>query len=190
MARSKFDVRIKNLDKLKRALKQSIEDILTQSDMRDIIEKAKDIIYKRVKSGYGVANDTTAGSSQVKLNELSKAYKDYRAGRVEFYSGGELVQFRVKKPKLGPYGRPNFSNLTLTGEMLESITTRIFSKGKAELKIPNTVRADGKTTNEQVAMWVSKQGRPFFNLSDKDERILDAFINRLVRDKLRRIRKL
>lgn len=185
---SNTKVTIKNLSEFKKNIQKFISSLITKQDIALILETARDIIYNRTKAGYGVKSDTLKSgvSTEKPLDKLSSRYIKYRKnGMVEFTTlDGKFVRFKVKTPKLGRFGSPAKSNLTLSGEMLESISYRIFSNTSGELYIPDTIRSDGKT-NKEIAEYVSMNGRPFFNLSDKDFRILQAFVLRLLRNKLR-----
>lgn len=169
---AKFQVKVKGLDKLKRDLKSIVENILTRDDMETILVRARDIIYRRSKSGKGLTSEKNG--SETKFPPLNDKYIQLRRTKV-----------------LGPLTRPNLSNITLSGELLESVTYRVISNKQGIVYVPNDNRADGDLTNKQLAeILATKKDRLFMGLTTKDERILDAFINRLVRDKLRRQRKL
>ncbi|MBK7380567.1 MAG: hypothetical protein IPJ03_16550 [Ignavibacteriales bacterium] len=169
---AKFQVKVKGLDKLKRDLKSIVENVVTRDDMEIILVKARDIIYRRSKSGKGITSEKNG--SEIKFPSLNEKYVQLRKNKI-----------------LGPFGRPNLSNITLSGELLESVTYRVISNKQGIVYVPNDNRADGDLTNKQLAeILATKKDRLFMGLTTKDERILDAFINRLVRDKLRRQRKL
>lgn len=144
-------------------LQKILEEATSAPNMQAFGEKAKDIIYKRTKSGKGVTSDTGTASLKA-LTKLSKAYIDKRK----------------KNPPTGEFGAPARSNLTNTGQMLDSITVAS-SKGKVEVTIPPSVRTDGKT-NSEVAGHVSDNGRPFMNLAQSEVKILTKDFENLVRE--------
>lgn len=57
---AKFQVKVKGLDKLKRDLKSIVENVVTRDDMEIILVKARDIIYRRSKSGKGITSEKMA----------------------------------------------------------------------------------------------------------------------------------
>jgi len=136
---------------------------------KNFMLQAKEQIYKRVKVfGKGLTND---GKLTTRLKELSPAY----------------IEQRKKNPPKGIYGTPKKSNLTNTGEMLEAIEGKTI-KGGFELSINNNTRKDGKT-NKEVAKHVAENGRPFFGLSESENRVIITqyknVIRKLVRMKLK-----
>lgn len=169
---NQFQVKVKGLDKLKKDLSNIVKNILSRGDIETILIRAREIIYKRTKSGKGVSAEKNG--TNVKLPPLSEAYIKYRRQRI-----------------LGPYARSGLSNITLSGELLESITYRVISNLQGVVFIPNDRRNDSDLTNRELAEILAKdKNRLFLALSTTEEKILDAFVNRLVRDKLRSIRKL
>jgi hypothetical protein len=109
-----------------------------------------------------------------RLAPLSKAYVEKRRS----YQGarGELF-------------KPNKSNLTFTGQLLESL------RGTAnEIKQTVTVRATGTRddglTNDKLAEYVAKQGRPFLGLDEKGRARMSQIILRDLRRKLKARKKL
>lgn len=169
-----------------------------------LARKAKEIIYRRVKSGYGVTKDSGDSESidRTSLKALSKSYIDYRKGLVIFRTGpsGNVYPINNKKigrrkafkaPTLGEFGRPSKSNLTLTGQMLNAIMT-VASDGSFELYIASTSRRtpDGKldkNTNKQVAEYVSKNGRPWFALTSGELRIITRELELIIQGHIRRL---
>jgi len=183
----------------------NLDRIITIATMKSVLEPlgllAKDVVVKRVKSGYGLS----PGFSKVKLKALSNSYKEWRSGKaVYFQKGGSRIRISKEKwrsisePVLGEFGSPSRSNLTLTGQLLESIQSRINDSGKVELFIPDTVRKgirlkNGKiipnrarVTNAQVAKYVQEQGRDFFNFTDGEIRILTDEYQKLINEAIER----
>jgi hypothetical protein len=195
---------------------------------RRLANKVKLIVYRRVKSGYGVNSDREGVDDvkRKKLKELSKTYIEYRKG-IAIYrrtkNGGTLritrekrtiairgkesrgnkkrgiaantrVRFAKKwnftKPKLGPFGRAAKSNLTLTGQMLESMQIRNGLDG-FEVYIPKTSRTTpegkrDKLTNKKVAEYVSED-RPFMALTSGELRILRRECEEIIKEKIKHI---
>ena len=114
-------------------------------------EKAADLIRKRTRLGRGTT-ETTPGKPQ-RLKKLSPQYIEFR-----------------KSFNLGEAGKPNFSNLTLTGQMLKSLGVIKVKKGLIRVG-PTGTRDDGNK-NIKVAAWQRLQGRTFMHLTRGEERQL------------------
>jgi hypothetical protein len=135
-------------------------------------DKARDIVFKRTKAGFGVNKDTVANPVRVPLKVLtSKGYIDYR-----------------RTIKLGRFGKPGRSNLTLTGQMLDSIKV-IPKRNGFEVVIPKTRRrAAGNrrrdpNTNNDILQFTRK-ARPFFALTTAEQRIITQEIRRALNKQL------
>jgi hypothetical protein len=86
-------------------------------------------------------------------------------------------------PKGNPFA-PNKSNLTLTGQLLNSLKpTANYTRQSVTVNATGT-RTDG-LTNDKLAGYVSEQGRPFLGLDEKGR----ARMIRLIIDDLRRTLK-
>jgi hypothetical protein len=128
----------------------------------DLTKLARDIIYKRTKSGFGVNQDDTIPGTQKRLRELSEKYKKVR-----------------EKVVLGKFGKAKRSNLTLSGQMLDALSSKA-EKGGITVFVKNTLRRpikkkQGKAikqqnTNAEIADFVSDQGRPFLNYTNQEIR--------------------
>jgi hypothetical protein len=152
-----------------------------------IANEARNVIYRRVKSGYGVNKDNLppGKTDLVKLAALSPAYIKYRRdGTVEFYTkDGKAVFFRVRPPVLGEWGSPERSNLTLTGQMLNSLRVDVNQEGFS-IVVPPTKRYDSKYTNAQIAEFVSDQ-RPFLAFTEGEVRIIAQFMELYIKNRLK-----
>lgn len=137
---------------------------------RELGDKARDVIFKRTKSGRGVSDDRAKEPRKVTLKVLSPA----------------TVKQRTRSGVSGSFSRPSKSNLTDTGQLLDSIQV-IAGPGEFQLIIPNTQRRkkgnERRTpTNAEVAEFVSED-RPFFALTGDEQNIL----RREVTDRMRKI---
>lgn len=174
-----------------------------------LARKCREIVVRRVKSGKGVNADTKPAEEtiDVKLKPLSQSYIDYRNGVAFFFTnkygkvvavydgtvklknGKEVIsrkkKTRIIKPKLGEFGRPATSNLTLTGQMFNSVVISSDETG-FKLFIADTRRTDGKATNKQVAEWASKD-RPFFALTAGEIRILQRELETIIKEIIERV---
>lgn len=134
------------ISRLEKAVKQSV----SAAALKEIGEFTKDIVVKRTRLGYGVEKNF---SQREKLAPLKKSYTKARS----MFSG------------LSARTTPKKSNLTLTGQMLESMTFRV-SKGSVTI-FPSGTRGDGNS-NLDVAMWNAKS-RTYSNGYTKPARIFN-----------------
>jgi hypothetical protein len=157
------------LENLFDSLNKTVEDITSKDQLEDIGKAIAEIIKVRTRLGYGVSRQ---GGKREELNSLSKKYTRYR---------------RKNRRLLSSSTRPNKSNLTFTGQMLDSIT---FKAGRGKLRVePSGRRRDG-LTNLKLAEHVTDKGRPFFLLSDNElkqiVRIFDFGLNQSLKRRLGR----
>lgn len=153
---------------LQQDLKKLVESIVSREMLETIGARVVEIIQKRTRSGKGLDKDAqgVGGAGLTNLKPLSEMYREAR-----------------KKMILGPFASANRSNLTMSGELLESIIYKIVGRDVV-IEVENSDRGDG-LTNKQLAKYVTDQGRPFFGLSTTEGKILDNFIRRLIRERLR-----
>lgn len=185
---------VKQSKDLKKILAQLPKRIYNKRILTRLANRAHDLIYDRVKRGFGVSSDTRPEPKQERLKGLSDSYKDFRRGKVVFFVGEQGQTYglnkkqarksgiKIERPRLGDRGTPAKSNLTFTGELLDSIEAKVRKKRKSGtilLRIPNSRRSDGKT-NAQVAGWVRDE-RPFFALTKKETRVILREWERVVR---------
>jgi hypothetical protein len=158
----------KPISQIAAELKKYLQGLVTKEMKLEWAQYAVDIIYKRTKSGKGLTSNTVSfgGNSLRQIEPLSPGYISYRSRRI-----------------LGPYASPKRSNLTLSGELLESIIARV-QGDKAIVEIEDVQHGSGIGMKE-LARAVSDKGRPFFGLADSEVKILEAFVKRTLRDKIR-----
>ena len=157
-------------------LKDVESGVFSSRGMKQIGKIAKEIIYKRVKSGYGVDSERSGSPKKKRLKPLSDSYKAYRRGDIEFRTvDGRVIPFPGDRRNkvTGKFGKPGKSNLTFSGEMLDSFEIKA-GKLELELIIPNTRRRDGKTNSEVYEF--ARKDRPFFAITNAERRILTAEI--------------
>jgi hypothetical protein len=152
-------------------LKKLLESVVTKQMLEEIGQRMVDIIYKRTKSGKGLTEDKKFGAGLTPLKPLSEVYKERR----------KIDGVR------GKFGSVRKSNLTNTGEMLEAIVYKIVGNSVI-VEVEASSRDDG-LDNKKLAGYVSKNGRPFFGLASTEEKILDSFIRRLIRERLRELNR-
>lgn len=179
-------------------LLDSLGDIAGDSYLkRDLATFTKDLVYKRVKSGKGVNSDRSKfeSTNAVQLKPLSKNYKRYRrTGYVTFKAKKWYkslyevvdVEFYVGKPALGEFGRPDKSNLTMTGQLLSSMSFEVKKFGFM-VYIPETARRGSRITNAQLARYVSRKGRPFMNLTAGEHRVVKSRMKSQIQKRLKKM---
>ena len=118
-------------------LEKTVEETISKAALKDVGVFARDLVVKRTRLGYGVQKDL---ASKKRLAKLSPRY----------------VKRRKMFDELSENTSPSRSNLTLTGQMLDSITVKV-SKGSFEIK-PTGKRRDGKR-NADIAQYNEDGGR-------------------------------
>lgn len=157
------------LDDLKDALTKALKQIASPANMRKYGETAAGMIKLRTRLGYGVSEDA---ADKEPLRSLSDTTIERRK---------ELQ----KKGMLSDLTSPRRSNLTQSGQLLDSIQVTSVDQGEVRVG-PKGNRTDG-LNNEDLAGYVSDQGRPFNHLSRiESKRMIDA-VRKDLRDALARL---
>lgn len=164
------------------AVRSIYEDLTTQKEELDKIGKfTRDRIVAETRKG----NDLTSGGKQPELSEGYIAYrrslgkKTNALGRVAEGSGkkrdlelASKITNKTPTPDM-TFFRPAKSNLTLTGQLMESIEYTVRAEDKKIIIEPTGVRDDGKT-NKEVAEELSRRktrlapdGRKFLGLDER-----------------------
>lgn len=159
--------------KLKKAGIDALIELRQPRNMRIIGREAAAIVRKRTLLGFGVAEN---GGNRKRLKPLSDSYKAQRRGEVAFITlQGRVIPVKPIEPiRLSSKTTPGKSNLTLGGELLDSLKEFVTGLGKVEVR-PAGSRRDG-LTNEEVAEFVSKD-RPFLNLSKNEIKQIEELTN-------------
>lgn len=145
-------------------IEKAINDAVKAKELRPLAEYAIDLIVKRTRLGYGVNRQF---GSKVKLKKLSERYIEQR-----------------ERSRLSGLTRPGTSNLTFTGQLLDSL--RIISQSGSSIKIgPQGRRKDG-LGNDEVAAYQEEQGRIFNRVSKLEYQQLLRFYRRTFGDLLKR----
>lgn len=144
----------KKIDDLKKRLEGSLDKIITDSVSKSLGDKVVDIIKRRSRRGYGITD-----------NEGSAAFEKLADSTVE--------QRKRYKRNLSSETRPSKSNITGTGQMLDSMRSNP-QRGKIQVEIPKSKRrkelsgAQSTLTNAEVAGYVQQNGRKFFGLTKRE----------------------
>lgn len=165
--------RVKNMDSIVTALRNIYKDV-TRSEVE--LTKIAQFLRDRVVAETRKGNDLTQGGR--KQPPLSEGYIDYRV--------------RVDRGEEGVRGDPTFfkvnvSNLTLTGQMLDSIEYKITPSQNKIVIEPTGVRDDG-LRNVDVAMELANRstrlaprGRKFLGVDDRGYKRVRALVVEAIR---------
>lgn len=155
-------------DKL-RELQTKIMTELDNVSFDEYFEPIPDIIRDRTRDGYGITEDNGAKRN---LKKLAKSTIIRR----------ELLD---RQGKLSSETTPFTSNLTQSGQMLDSITLKKIS-GKRYNVVFNEDRDDGET-NAQLKRWNEKKGRVFFGLTKAERRTLERNVQKKINELVKRL---
>lgn len=160
----------KDFDKLVADLKQEILDKIQGPDVMDLVGRtSRDLIYKRVKSGKGVTSESAVFPETQSLAKLSSSYIDKRK----------------KNPPTGEFSSPARSNLTDTGQMLNSMTHRVEGKGKVILEFDDSFASDKAKWANDGDPTRNRPPRPFFNLSRGEALVVSQTITKILNGLIR-----
>jgi hypothetical protein len=172
-------------------LSRQIEKILSSRDFAQRFgERARQLIWRRVKSGGGVSAEGVPNPTSTNIADVTSRYAQWR-------------QRVINRGKFFPRGQS--SNLTLTGQMLDALDWRVTNNG-FQLFIKNTPRKPIELTatknikskrlsiptpltNQDVAGHAGEK-RPFLALTDREQRILITEMQDYIARELQRINKL
>jgi len=159
------------LDRMIKLLANAIKNSVTTEESARISNIAARQIRKRTRLGFGIGSS----GKQTKLNPLSGKYIEQR----EAYS-----------ENLSDQTKPRRSNLTATGQMLDSIQGGA-KAGNVIVEISGSRKAGltgsrGTASNADVARYVQEQGRPFFGVTTPERRSLIREIKQVILRRLRR----
>ena len=162
-----------------RSLTTSIDSSTRLRSMRLLSDFILDMIYVRTRLGYGVSSFNTApridpNLKKVRLKKISNAYKVFRDAARSGRRKGVVVSPDAATGKS--------SNLTLTGQMLNSL--KLTQATRRFIISPTGLRKDGKK-NADVALWVSRAGRPFLDLYDLEQKKVQIYYRKTFRDLLK-----
>lgn len=178
-------LKMSELNKLKLYPEKLLNALEDKSFWNQLGNEMAQVIYNRTKSGYGANGDI-----KIKLAPLSESYKQVRKGAIRFFTKDGIVRPWLPKkgkfpsPVTGEFGTATKSNLTLTGQLLDSIKLITYKLG-FKLYIPASNR-DGGGTNKQVAEYVSEK-RPFMSLHIGEQKIMTQKIRDRIRELTRSI---
>lgn len=120
----------------------------TPSVNQRLARKCIEIVYRRVKAGYGVDSDKkkAQNTKQVKLKALSESYIQMRLGKVQFFRAKDGHVYAIKNE-----------------EIAASVVAKKVTKGRGKLKIGAQTKIKFKKTsfhNTVLAPVLGPYGRP------------------------------
>jgi len=130
-----------------------------------------------------------------KLKPLSQSYKDFRAGKIAFFTKGKGSGRKVipleptRAPNLHPDTDPGTSNLTATGQMIDAIKGKS-SGTKVTIEVKNNKRKKelngrkSNKTNKEVQRYVEKNGREFLEFSKAERKEVEEFVVDIIKEEL------
>ena len=160
---------------------KQLKKAVTASLDKQLAQDTANIVKKRTQLGFGVDSN----GRQFKLPALSESYRAQRKGDIAFFtdSRGNVIPYEpATPPRLSKKTTPAKSNLTKTGEMLESLTGEV-KDNKIFIDVKG-LRKDGSgMTNKEVSDFVEAQGRTFLDLTSAERKQLIREIkNRILRN--------
>ena len=160
---------------VKFALADKIEDIKRKIGRKEFMlkigEEMKRLILGDTRRGIGVD-----GTKPIRLAKLKPSYVDWKKkNQNKAFSPGRF--FRTD----------NRSNLTLTGQLLDSLTVDA-RQNFVRVYVRDIPRKGygADVTNNAIAEWQANAGRPFMGLHNRNRAILDKEIERETRAIVRR----
>lgn len=165
---------IKDIARIKKLILEAENDAFSIPNMRGLAQEAAEEIKTRTRLGYGVSKHE---GPKAPLASLADSTKDNR----------KRMKIRGELSGATTVGK---SNLTATGQMLDSIKGDAVSRGKAIVKLTGT--RDGENlSNEKLGEYMeegssNRPKRPFMRLSDLQ---LKRITENLARDIVSRIKR-
>jgi len=135
--------------------------------MRAIGVEASRLIKVRTRLGYGVSSN---GKQRKKLKKLSDNYLIFRAKH---------------RDELDSETSPERSNLTFTGQLLNSMKVKKAKKGSVIIG-PSGKRSGERLTNDELGQHVEDAGRPFNYLSNLETKQVERFARKTFGDLVKR----
>ena len=180
---------------LERELKAAADDVKKPTNMKLLARSLRLDIIKRIKLGFGVKEN---GNNKEKFKPLSDSYKKQRKKKLGFWTRSDGVVVPIETEGLSrkqiaknkKYLKQNLpdldgttsaakSNLTRTGQMLESLKERI-GNGKFSLFFDNSKA-------KKKADFVQNE-RPFMAVSKQELKRLEKLIQSLIREAIVKIK--
>lgn len=190
MAKANF----KNLNKVLKNIEKVFDDTLTNELMSDIGSNAVNRIKGYTRKGYSLPRvdkrTLTTTQSPKRQQPLSKGYIEYRlALQKGLIKRGQPGYVKTS----GSFFKVSFSNLTLTGQLIDSIKYAFgkVRKRSKTIEIDVSGNRDDGLTNKEVADELANMSDPrlFLGLDGKGIRVIRQKVLRLLRRNIRNFNK-
>lgn len=155
-------------DLVKKITKELEQTVKSKVFYDEIGEEVSTQIRKRTRLGYG----TTKTGSQAKLKPTKTSTQ-------------KAKQLKKKQGKLSDQTTPKKSNLTDTGQLLDSIQHKA-SLQKVVIDFKNP-RKDSEIGNKELAKHV-QDDRPFFGLTNPEKNRLKRLIEKKIQEMVKRLK--
>jgi hypothetical protein len=143
------------------------------------LKTAKEFWVKRIQSFTWSGKSLVTGQP---FAPLSPGYKRWRR------KANDRTTNFWQQNRPGKFFKPNRSNLTLTGQLIESLKGMSNFREQTISVAPVGRRTDGQS-NKDVAEEVAKNGRPFLGLDDKGAQRIAQIVKRDIRRNLAKKRR-
>lgn len=165
---AKFKRSLARIRQVKERFASAVKGVHTPEYMKEVGDFAAKRIKTRTKLGWSV-KDT--GAQKERMKPLKQTSVEQRKKMLE-------------QGRLSGLTTPKKSNLTRTGQLLDSIRPKNATRSTVKVG-PTGQRDDGKT-NQRVGEYVSDAGRPFNNLSDAERQAVTDKIRRDLQNLIRK----
>ncbi len=162
--------KVKGLDRLKKSLNNMVLKQFVNKRLLDTIgEFTRDRIRSFTRTGKSIVGSSPKSFKRLKQSTVEQRRRLGRAGKAdkEFFSPGR-------------------SNLTMTGQLLKSLSFKSVVRDRTVDVFAKGFRTDGKADNKKVAEFVAKGGRPFIGLDDKGIKRVTAIVLKDIRLRIKR----
>jgi len=178
-------VELKNLNNVIKAIEKVFNN--TKKNRR-LLREMVDIAVTRIKQQTRAGNELTVEDGKpgrkYKQPPLSEKYKKFRKA---VKARGGVTQRTGKRvdPK---HFRPGVSNLTFTGQLMDSIKGTINVQAGKITVFPSGKRDDG-LTNKQVTEDLAERGREYLGMDEKGAQRINKVVLKELRRNIRKFNK-
>lgn len=183
------------MSKVKTRLSFTGEDLkrAAELDRRVLDEIGKLLVFQLVLLIQGRSMKANDRGAVTRMPELSQTYRDYRQGKYyfDFNENGKLVKIKGKDPDLElsnrTKARQSRSNLTLTGELMQSLTYKSMpNSDRIEIFFEGSHSKANMTNQELIEVLIDKNKEyEVLQLSNTMTRMIREQITKYIARKIR-----
>lgn len=182
------------ISELSKVMQSAIDNGITSAQTSKIGNDLVNDIRIRTRLGFGCS---APGKPRDNLKELSSLYVAVRSGNVFVFKDkqnrirvADNKEKRGRHPKLSQDTSPSKSNLTFTGQLLNSMHSMVLNPGVFIIDFHGDHRPispNGKSIpNSTLAYYVEKEGRPFIGPTNREmerikKTIYDTFKTKIIK---------